>query len=313
MIIDTAVYADGRRTASETIEGAFQARHGQDSFACIVLHDPDREELDSLAGGLEVDRTRMEQAIQHPWRAGIQPFENLLCVWIACARYPDGERALQVDWICVLLGEGLIVALSFGEGLEVLNAARQRIENGPDRLWRAPQDVLREIADEVFDGYDKAVANLGDDIVQAEKAVFDGRSWAARRIHALTRVVVEFHQATEPLAEAFDRFLERADAEARRVLSPARHRIRRVAGKLDGFRDLLSSLLGLNITMVGQKISAWGAILIVPTVIGGIFGMNAETTYFGWVHGPYGFDALLAFMVLLSVILYLLFKRSGWL
>jgi len=41
--------------------------------------------------------------------------------------------------------------------------------------------------------------------------------------------------------------------------------------------------------------------------------MNAETTFFGWVHGPYGFDAILVFMVLLSVILYLLFKRSGWL
>ena len=58
---------------------------------------------------------------------------------------------------------------------------------------------------------------------------------------------------------------------------------------------------------------AWGAILIVPTVIGGIFGMNAKTTYFGWVHSAYGFDAFLAFMVLPSVVLYLLFKRSGWL
>ena len=125
--------------------------------------------------------------------------------------------------------------------------------------------------------------------------------------------MVELHQVTEPLAEALDRFLEGADAEARELLYPARHRIRRVTEKLDGYRDLLSSLLSLNITMVGQKISAWGAILIVPTVIGGIFGMNAKTTYFGWVHSAYGFDVLVAFMVLLSVLLYVLFKRSGWL
>jgi hypothetical protein len=39
--------------------------------------------------------------------------------------------------------------------------------------------------------------------------------------------------------------------------------------------------------------------MIVRTVIGGIFGMNAETTYFGWVHSAYGFDVLVAFMVLL--------------
>ena len=213
----------------------------------------------------------------------------------------------------MLLGEGLVVALSFGEGLKVLEAVHRRIENRLDRPWQAPQFILREIADEVFDGYDDAIQHLQDDLTDAETAVFDGKSSAGRWIHALTRVVVELHQATEPLGEAFDRLLEYADAEAHKVLSPARHRIRRVTEKLDGFRDLLSSLLGLNLTMVGQKISAWGAILIVPTVIGGIFGMNAKTTYFGWVHGPYGFDALLAFMILLSVVLYLLFKRSGWL
>ena len=313
MIIDTAVYADGRRTASETIEGAFQTRHTPDSFACIVIHEPQQEELDSLAGGLGVERARMEQAIQRPRRAGIQPFDNLLCVWLACASYTTGEQILQLSWICVLLGEDLAVALSFGGGLEVLKAAHRRIENRPDQHRRVPQFVLREIADEVFDGYDQAIQYLEDDITRAEEAVFDSKSGAGRRIHALTRVVIEFHQATEPLAEAFDRFLERADAESRKILSPARHRIRRVTEKLDGFRDLLSSLLGLNITMVGQKISAWGAILLIPTVIGGIFGMNAETTFFGWVHGPYGLDVLLAFIVLFSAVLYLLFKRSGWL
>ena len=313
MIIDTAVYADGRRTASESIAGAFQATNAPEGFAYIVLHEPHPEELDSLAGGLGADRARLEQVFQHPRHAGIQPFENLLCVWLARASYPSGGRGLLEGWICILLGENLVVALSFGKGLEVLEELHGRIENRSDRPWQAPQFVLREVVDEVFDGYDEATEKLEGDITRAESAVFDGRSWAARRIHVLTRVVIEFHQVTEPLAEAFDRFLERADAEARKVLSPARHRIRRVTEKLDGFRDLLSSLLGLNITMVGQKISAWGAILLIPTVIGGVFGMNADTTFFGWVHGAYGLEVLVVFMVLLSSILYLLFKRWGWL
>ena len=178
VIIDTAVYADGRLTASETIAGALQTRQGSDDFACIVLHEPHQEELDSLAGGLQVERARIEQAIQRPRRAGIQPFGNPLCVWLACACYRSGAQALQVGWICVLLGEGLVVAMSFDEGLEVLKAVRRRMEVGSDRLWRSPGDVLREIAD----------------------AVFDGKSGRARRIHALTRVVVELHQVTEPRA-----------------------------------------------------------------------------------------------------------------
>lgn len=177
VIIDTAVYADGRRTASETIAGALQTRQGSDDFACIVLHEPHQEELDSLAGGLQVERARIEQAIQRPRRAGIQPFGNPLCVWLACACYRSGAQALQVGWICVLLGEGLVVAMSFDEGLEVLKAVRRRMEDGSDRLWRSPGDVLREIADAVFDGYDDAVDNLDGDIVQAEK-----RSSTASRV-----------------------------------------------------------------------------------------------------------------------------------
>src|SRR5829696_1159637 len=160
MIIDTAVYTDGRRTATETMEGALQARHAPDSFACIVLHEPHQEELASLAGGLEVDQMRLEQEIQHSRRAGIQSFENLLCVWLACARYPSGGQALQVGWICILLGQDLVVALSFGEGLEVLKAAHRRIENRPGRHWQVPQLILREIVDEVFDGYDQAIQHL---------------------------------------------------------------------------------------------------------------------------------------------------------
>lgn len=313
MIIDTAVYADGRRTASESIEGAFQTSNTPESFAYIVLHEPQREELDPLAGGLGVDRARLERVMQHPRRAGIQPVEDLLCVWLACVGYPNDVPGLGVGWICILLGESVVVVLSFGKGLNVLEELRPSSEIRSDRPWLAPQFVLREIVDEVFDSYEEATEKLEDDITEAESAVFDGRSWAARRIHALTRVVIEFHQVTEPLAEAFDRFLERADAGSRKVLSPARHRIRHVTEKLDGFRDLLSSLLGLNITMVGQKISAWGAILLIPTVVGGVFGMNAETTLFWWVHGAYGLEALLVFMVLLSTLLYLAFKRSGWL
>jgi len=163
-----------------------------------------------------------------------------------------------------------------------------------------------------FDNYDKAVDNLDGDVARADRDVFDGKPRAARRIHALTRVVVELHQAIEPLAEALDRFLESADAEAREDFSQARHRIRRVIEKLDGFRDLLSSLLGLNLTMVGQKISTWGAILIVPTVIAGIFGMNFEKEHW-WTQSHYGFELLVVLMIVVSVLLYLRFKRSGWL
>ena len=84
-----------------------------------------------------------------------------------------------------------------------------------------------------------------------------------------------------------------------------------MAERLDSARELLSSLLQVNLTVVGQKISAWGAILIVPTLIAGVFGMNFEGAWL--TKADHGFEVLLAFMLLVSGALYLWFKRSGWL
>jgi magnesium transporter len=312
MILDTAVYSDGRRVAYETLEEAVRARHGSNAFVAVALHEPNQKELGLIADELGLSEIVIANAIKPPHRAGIQRHENLLSIWMTSVRYPSGEEGVRIGWICVLVEEGLLVALGFGEGFSELENVRRHMEDEPEQLWETPLDVLREMVGEIFDSYDEAVENLDGEVTQAERAVFDGNPGVSRRIHALTRVVVELHQAIEPLADALDHFLESADVEARMVLSQDRHRIRRVTEKLDGFRDLLSSLLSVNLTMVGQKISAWGAILIVPTLIAGIFGMNFPREHW-WTRSHYGFEILIVLMVATSILLYLRFKRSGWL
>ncbi len=311
MILDAAVYPDGRRVACATLEEAFRGRREPNAFATVAVHEPDQTELDSIAGELALSKTLIENAIRRPGRATIHRQENLLLIWLASVRYPNHEGGARVGWICALLGEGLLVALSFGEGSGELKNVRERIEREPDRIWEGPSHVLGEIMDETFDDYDTAVENLDRDIAQAEREVFDGNAVASRRTHALTRVVIEMHEAIEPFSEALDRFLGDAGSEAREDLSRARRRVRRVGEKLEGFQSLLSSLLNVNLAMVGQKISAWGAILIVPTLIAGIFGMNFEGVWLK--HTPYGFELTLVLMVVVAGLLYSWFKRSGWL
>ena len=311
MILDAAVYADGRRVAYETLEEAFRGRREPNTFAAVAVHEPNEQEIDAIAGELGLSKPRVENAIKRPPRATIQRHENLLIIWLASVRYTDREEGARIGWICVLLGEGLLVALSFGEGVGELENVRQYIESEPERLWESPWHVLRKILGEAFDNYDGAVENLDGDVSRAEREVFDGSAGASRRVHALTRVVIEMHEAIEPFSEALDRFLGDADHGVREDLSQARRRVRRVGERLEGFQNLLSSLLNVNLAMVGQKISAWGAILIVPTLIAGIFGMNFEGVWLK--HEPYGFEFMLALMVAIAALLYSWFKRSGWL
>ena len=84
-----------------------------------------------------------------------------------------------------------------------------------------------------------------------------------------------------------------------------------MAEELDGARERLSSLLQVNLTVVGQKISAWGAILIAPSLIAGVFGMNFEGAWL--TKADHGFEVMLVIMFLVSGSLYVWFRRSGWL
>jgi magnesium transporter len=311
VILDTAVYADGRRVVHETLEEAFRGRSEPNTFAAVAVHEPNEEELGSIADELGLSKPRVEVAIKRPPRATIQHYEDLLIIWLASVRYADPEEGARIGWICVLKGKGLLAVLSFGEGVKELENVRQRIEGEPERLWESPWHILGEVLDEAFDNYDTAVENLDGDVSQAEREVFDGSAGASRRVHALTRVVIEMHEAIEPFSEALVRFLEDAKHEVREDLSQAQRRVRRVGEKLEGFQNLLSSLLNVNLAMVGQKISAWGAILIVPTLIAGIFGMNFEGVWLK--HYPYGFELMLVLMVAIGALLYYWFKRSGWL
>jgi magnesium transporter len=91
-----------------------------------------------------------------------------------------------------------------------------------------------------------------------------------------------------------------------------------VTERVEGFRELLSNILTVSFTMVGiqqndqtKKISAWAAIVIVPTLIAGIYGMNFD--YIPELDWRFGYLFALSLMALAALFLYFRFKRSGWL
>lgn len=137
-----------------------------------------------------------------------------------------------------------------------------------------------------------------------------------------SREVIRFHHATRPLAGALERLTgdeaPGIDPEARRYLRGVEEKVLKVTERIEGLRELLSNILGVNLTMVGirqneqvQKVSAWAAILVVPTIITGIYGMNFR--HMPELHWLLGYPLTLVLMVVVSALIYLGFRRSGWL
>ena len=325
MIADNAIYVDGRRAAQQpsSLQETYEAlRQLDDAVAWIDLHEPTKEEFESVAQELELSPRVIEGAIKPQQRPKLVRYGDSLFVVLKTARYLDEPEKVEFSEVHVLVGKDFIVTVRYEE-IPALEEVRRRLEGEPESLRQGPQPILREIMDQIVDDYEPVLEGLGTDIQEVEDEVFGGNADdVSQRIYELSRELVQFQRATSPLARSLERGGERnehdIDPELRSYLRELHDRVLRVEEPTEGFRDMLSDILVVNLTLIGvrqndqtKKISAWAAILIVPTLITGIYGMNFD--FMPELHWTFGYPLALALMVSISVGLYAVFRHVRWL
>jgi magnesium transporter len=289
--------------------------------AWIDLHEPTQEEFESVAQELELPPRVIEGAIKPQQRPKLVRYGDSLFVVLKTARYLDEPEKVEFSEVHVLVGKDFIVTVRYEE-IPALEEVRRRLEGEPESLRQGPQPILREIMDQIVDDYEPVLEGLGTDIQEVEDEVFGGNADVSQRIYELSRELVQFQRATSPLARSLERGGERnehdIDPELRSYLRELHDRVLRVEEPTEGFRDMLSDILVVNLTLIGvrqndqtKKISAWAAILIVPTLITGIYGMNFD--FMPELHWTFGYPLALALMVSISVGLYAVFRHVRWL
>jgi magnesium transporter len=224
--------------------------------------------------------------------------------------------------ILIFLGEGFIITVRHGEA-SALHDVRLALEQHPELLRCGPGAALHGIVDHVVDDYVPALVGLEQDVDEVEDEVFSsGRANPAERIYKLKREVLEFHRATATLRDPLDRLARGQYAlvhpEVNTYFRDVYDHVTRVHDQLESMRDLLTSILEANLAQVTvhqnedvRRISAWVAIIAVPTMIAGIYGMNFEhMPELGW---SFGYPLVIAVMLTICATLYRFFKRAGWL
>jgi magnesium transporter len=301
---------------------ARQASRESGSLAWISWAEPGERDFDVIAGSLGLEPPFLEEAAEFPHRSGVEGHDNRLVAVLPILGDPgakdaiegqDGLGSMEVDWVLVLAVQEphMLVTLTDGAG-GVVDELRRKVEQRPDLLARDSDTILLEVIGEAVGDYEHAAGAIDGCIRRAEVSVMEGRSRdMVRQIHLFTSQAVGLQQALMPLAFALEQLVVVDATPTHRQLYRVRHRALRVTEELDGARARLSSLLQVNPTVVGQKISAWGAILIVPSLIASVFGMNFESAW--WTKADHGFEVMLVAMLLISGSLYVWFKRSGWL
>ncbi|HET7480637.1 MAG TPA: magnesium and cobalt transport protein CorA [Rubrobacteraceae bacterium] len=319
MIVDSAVYVDGRRSAACPLGEIRQTCRESGGFAWVGLHDPSSEEFDSVARELGLSEDMIRDTIREHLRPKVERYGDLTFVVLRAARYLEIPETVEFGEVLAFVGPDFVVTIRRGEA-PALSGLRHQLEGEPQTLRRGPMAVLYAVMDRVVSDYGPVVEGLENDIDEIETEVFGGNSRVSRRIYELSREVIQFHRATQPLAAALKHLSDTEDQypEFKRRLRVTQDRLLRATEQVEGFRELLTNILSVNLTMVSvrqneqvQKVSSWAAILVVPTIITGIYGMNFR--YMPELSWSFGYPFSLLLMLAVSGLLYLGFKRSGWL
>ncbi len=333
MIVDNAIYVDGRRSEGpKSLQETYEAVRERRGVAWIGLHEPTADEFASVAEEFGLHPLVVEDAVKAHQRPKLERYDGTIFVVLRPARYVDETETVEFGEIHVFLGEDFVVTVRHGEA-SGLGRVRDRLEGDPALLRLGSEAILYAVTDRVADDYVPVVAGLENDIDEIETEVFSGNAGVSRRIYELSREVIQFQRATEPLPDILgDLIGGTKDPELQRFLRDVQDHALRITEQIAGFREILQNILSVNLTLVGlsqneevkaltevsidqnnevKKISAWAAILFAPTLVGTVYGMNFD--HMPELHWVIGYPFALLLMLLVSVSLYVVFKRRDWL
>lgn len=336
VIVDNAVYVDGRRLEPGSLERTYELLRERGGMGWIGLYRPDQAAIESIATEFGLHELAVEDALEAHQRPKIERYAETLFVVLRPAHYVDSTEVVQIGELHVFLGPDFVVTIRHSETPD-LRPVRRRLESQPELLGLGPEAVLYAVLDKIVDDYTPVLHGLADDLDEIEAQVFEGDVEVSRRIYQLGREVIEFRRAVEPLSDLFASLhagFEKygVDLELQRLLRDVEDHAVRVNERVDSFRELLSTMLAVNATVVGQrqneemrrlseaglaqnevvkKISAWAAILFAPTLVGTVYGMNFDAI--PELHWALGYPFALTLMGLVSVALYGVMKWRRWL
>lgn len=329
-IIDNAVYVNGRRTTDpEGLEETYFLLRQREGMAWIGLYRPDSQELRSVADEFDLSHLAVEDALTGHQRAKLEHYGDTLFLVLRPARYLDDVEKVEFGEIHVFVGHDFVVTVRHAESPD-LARVRRRMEAQPDFLALGPDAVLYAILDQVVDEYEPVAAGLENDIDEIEDQLFSGDSTVSRRIYELAREVIQFQRAIQPLPAMMDQLKQgfqkyEVDTDLQHSLRDVEDHVERVISRANSFRDLLQNALTLDGTLTAnrqneasaeqneqvKKISSWAAIFFAPSFVAGVYGMNFD--HMPELHWVFGYPMAIGLMAGTAALMYVIFKRKGWL
>lgn len=323
MIVDCAHYRDGERQHAGKLDLAEAARCcvGGGEFVWLGLHEPSEAEVAEVGQAFDLHELALEDASDAHQRPKLEQYDRSIFMVLRTARYDDAAEEVDFGEIHLFVGSGYVISVRRGAASD-LGDARRRLEAHRDLMKLGPAAVVWAVVDKVVDDYAPVVTGIDTDIEEVEQEIFGSHADATQRIYFLKREVIEFHRATFPLLAPLSALEHGAypqiGDDLRTYFRDVADHARLVDEQVSSQRELLTSVLEANLALLGvrqnevvRSISAWAAIIAVPTFLASIWGMNFS--HMPELDQSWAYPVALGLMLAAVIFLFSFFRRIDWL
>jgi magnesium transporter len=321
-VVACAAYRDGLRVGNVEIEDISEVLKEPDQFIWVGLHEPSEALLARIQDEFELHELAVEDAHSAHQRPKLENYGDSLFVVLQTAQVNE-QRQIDFGETHFFLGSNFLVTVRHGSSLAYTDV-RARAEATPALLAKGPGFALYAVMDAIVDQYFPVIAALEHDLDDIEELIFAEQSSRATtaQIYRLKRELLKIKRAVSPLIDICNRLvrfdLQLIPEDTRPYFRDVYDHVIRINEMVDTARELLTTALEANFSLISiaqneiaKRFTGWAAILAIPTMVAGIYGMNFN--FMPELNWQWGYPVVLGLTFGVSGYLFYRFRRAGWL
>lgn len=295
----------------------------RDTVVWVGFCGPSKEQLHELAGELGLHELAVEDALSPHQRPKLDRYATHLFLSCHAVRVDVEGGALDETEVDAFINERWLITVRKDEGFSI-DPVLQRWDRSPDLAVHGVSFLLYGLLDVIVDSYFDAVQSFDEYYEEVSDGIFADRPLdPAQQRHwfDMRRAIVRFHRLVVPMREAISSLMRREHAAVSEQLYPyfqdVYDHILRVTESSDSLRDLVSTIVETNLSLrdyrqnlIVKKVSSWAAIIAVPALVTGYYGMNVP---YPGSQQTWGVVVSAVLIVGACIGLYWLFRRIDWL
>ena len=322
MLINCAAYQKGKKLGDIRKDEIHDYLGRPDGFVWVALKDATPEELAELQQQFGLHELAVEDSHHGHQRPKIEEYGDSLFAVLHIIE-PAGDE-LRVGEMDIFVGKNYVLSVRNKAEQGFVNV-RQRSEREPHLLKHGPAFVLYALMDTVVDRYFPILDSVEDQLEQVEEHIFDETKSARTNIEALYAIknkLTTLKHAVGPLHESVGKLyggrVPAVCAYTQEYFRDIADHLQRLNQSIDASRDMVTTAISVNLSMiqlgeneVTKRLAAYAALVAVPTMIAGVYGMNFKhMPELDWV---WGYPFAVALMVGIDVYLFARFRKAKWL